>query len=66
MRLTLNAKLVGLAVGAICGLLFVLLGWQSFLIFFGFTLAGLLLGLWLDLTPAALRKVREAIARLFS
>jgi len=66
MRLTLNARVVGLAIGAICGLLFVLLGWQSFLIFLGFALAGLLIGLWLDATPAALRRFREAISRLFS
>jgi len=66
MRLTLNARTVGLAVGAVAGLLFVLLGWKSFLISLGFALAGLLIGLWLDVSPAALRKLREAIARLFS
>jgi len=66
MRLTLNAKVVGLAVGALSGLLFVVLGWQSFLILLGFALFGFLVGMWLDLTPSALRKLREALSRLFS
>jgi len=66
MRLTLNAKVLGLLIGAICGLLFVLLGWRSFLIFLAFAAFGLLVGLWLDLTPAVLRKVRDALTRFVS
>lgn len=66
MPVMLNARIIGLAVGALAGLLFVLLGWQSFLILLGFALVGLLIGFWLDATPSALRKLREAFLRLFS
>ena len=66
MRLTLNAKVVGMGVGSLLGLLFVLLGWRSFLIFLGFAFFGFLVGFWLDMTPTALRRLREALVRLFS
>jgi hypothetical protein len=66
MRLTLNARLIGLAAGALAGLLFVLLGWRGFLVLLAFTLFGLLVGLWLDAQPGVARRLREVFARLFS
>jgi hypothetical protein len=65
MRLTLNARLIGLAAGALAGLLFVLLGWRGFLILLAFTLFGLLVGVWLDAQPEVARRLREVFARLF-
>jgi len=66
MRIALNAKLVGLGSGAIAGLLFVLLGWRSFLILLAFTLFGLCLGLWIDAQPGLARRIREVFERLLS
>lgn len=66
MHLTLNARLVGLGVGIAAGLLFVLLGWRSFLILLAFSLFGLLVGFWLDARPALLKRVIDALSRLFA
>jgi len=65
MRLTLNARLIGLAAGAIAGLLFVVLGWRGFLILLVFTLFGLGVGFWLDAQPGVARRIREVFERLF-
>ena len=66
MRLTWNARLFGLAAGALAGLLFVVLGWQGFVILLAFTLFGLLAGLWLDTQPGAAQRLREVFTRFFS
>jgi len=65
MHVTLNGRIVGLAAGALAGLLFVLLGWLAFLILLAFTLCGLLIGLWLDTQPGVARRLREVFTRLF-
>ena len=65
MRLTLNGRTVGLAIGAAAGLLFVLLGWKAFLILLAFAVFGLLVGLWLDTQPGTARRLREVFSRLF-
>ncbi len=66
MRIALNAKILGLASGGIAGLLFVLLGWRSFLILLAFTLFGLCLGMWLDAQPGLARRLREVFTRFLS
>jgi len=60
-----TGKIVGLLAGVIAGLLFVLLGWRSFLILLAFTLFGLLVGLWIDSQPELARRLREGLTRLF-
>jgi len=65
MHLILTGKVVGLVGGTLAGLLFVLLGWRSFLILLAFTLFGLLVGLWIDSQPELARRLREAFTRLF-
>ena len=65
MRLTLNARIIGIGAGAVAGLLFVLLGWRGFLILLAFTLFGLLVGLWLDTQPEVTHRLREVFTRLF-
>lgn len=65
MHLTWTGRVVGLLAGVVAGLLFVLLGWRSFLILLGFTLFGLLVGLWIDSQPELARRMREGLTRLF-
>jgi len=65
MHLIWTGKIVGLLAGVIAGLLFVLLGWRSFLILLAFTLFGLLVGLWIDSQPELARRLREGLTRLF-
>ncbi len=48
MRISLNGRLAGLGVGLFAGLLFLTLGWRSFLILLAFALAGLLVGVWIE------------------
>jgi hypothetical protein len=65
MPLTLTGRFLGLAFGALAGLLFVLLGWRSFLILLAFTAFGFLVGLWIDAQPGLARRIRESFTRLF-
>jgi len=65
MHLIWTGKIVGLLAGVVAGLLFVLLGWRSFLILLAFTLFGLLVGLWIDSQPELARRLREGLTRLF-
>jgi len=64
MRLTLNGKLIGLASGLVAGLLFVFIGWQAFLILFGFILFGFLAGAWIDSREDVKRRLKQLIDRL--
>ena len=64
MRLALNWKLIGLAVGLALGLLFVILGWQAFLILLGFLLLGFLIGSWVDSHADIKRKLAQLLNRL--
>jgi len=61
--MTLNGKIIGAAVGLLGGLVFVLAGWRIGLILLGFTLAGFLVGAWLDSREDIKRRVRELIQR---
>ncbi len=65
MRLALNWKLIGLAVGLALGLLFVILGWKAFLILLGFLLLGFLVGAWVDSHADIKRKLAQLLNRLF-
>jgi uncharacterized membrane protein len=65
MRMTLNGKVVGVAVGLLIGLLFVLVGWRIVLILLGFAVAGFLVGMWLDSREDVKRRLRSLIQRLF-
>lgn len=64
MRLTLNGKLIGLAVGLIAGLVFVFIGWKAFLILLGFSLLGFVAGAWFDSRGHMRRRLRQLIDRL--
>jgi len=64
MRLTLNAKLIGLGLGLIAGLLFVFLGWKSFLILLGFILLGLAIGSWVDSSENVKRRLKKLTDRV--
>ena len=64
MRLALNWKLIGLAVGLVLGLLFVILGWQAFLILLGFLLLGFGIGAWVDSHADIKRKLAQLLNRL--
>jgi len=61
----MTGRLFGLASGVVAGLLFVLLGWRSFLILLGFALFGLAVGFWIDTQPGLARRIRESFTRLF-
>lgn len=65
MSMTLNGKVVGVAIGLLVGLLFVLVGWRVVLILLGFTVAGFLIGMWLDSREDVKRRLRSLIQRLF-
>ena len=65
MRMTWNAKIIGMAIGLLAGLLLVLVGWRVVLILLGFVLAGYLVGTWLDSREDVVRRVRRLIDRLF-
>jgi uncharacterized membrane protein len=65
MSMTLNGKVVGVAIGLLVGLLFVLVGWRIVLILLGFAIAGFLVGMWLDSREDVKRRLRSLIQRLF-
>ena len=65
MGMEVNAKIVGVAIGLLVGLLFVLVGWQIVLILLGFAVAGFLIGVWLDSREDVKRRLRRLIQRLF-
>jgi len=61
----LNAKIIGVVIGLVVGLLFVLVGWRIVLILLGFTVVGFLVGMWLDSREDVKRRLRRLIQRLF-
>ena len=65
MRIALNGKLIGLATGLVSGLLFVFIGWQAFLVLFGFILLGIFIGAWVDSHEHLKRRLKLLIDRLF-
>ena len=65
MNWTPNAKIVGVAIGLVVGLLFVLVGWKVVLILLGFSVAGFVIGMWLDSREDIKRRLRRLIQRLF-
>ena len=65
MNWTLNAKVVGVAIGLVIGLLFVLVGLRIVLILLGFAVAGFVIGMWLDSREDIKRRLRSLFRRLF-
>ena len=65
MQMILNAKIIGVVIGLVVGLLFVLVGWRIVLILLGFTVVGFLIGMWLDSREDVKRRLRRLIQRLF-
>ncbi len=65
MQMILNAKIIGVVIGLVVGLLFVLVGWRIVLILLGFTVVGFLVGMWLDSREDVKRRLRRLIQRLF-
>jgi len=63
--MTLNAKVIGVTIGLLVGLLFVLVGWRIVLILLGFAVAGFLIGMWLDSREDVKRRLRKLVQRLF-
>ncbi len=63
MRLPLNGKVIGFAIGLVAGLLFVFLGWKAFLILLGFVLLGVLLGGWVDSREHIKRRLKNLVDR---
>lgn len=64
MRISLNWKLAGIAAGFSCGLLFVLLGWQAFLVLLAFTAVGFCAGVWADDGVRIRRRMRAFLDRV--
>lgn len=66
--MTPSGKIIGAAVGLLGGLVFVLAGWRIALILLGlgFTLAGCLVGAWLDSREDIRRRVRGFIQQASS
>jgi len=64
MKLTLNAKLIGLVLGLVAGLLFVFLGWKAFLILLGFILLGFCIGIWIDSHGSVKRRLKSLADRV--
>ena len=65
MPMMFNAKIIGVVIGLVVGLLFVLVGWRIVLILLGFTVAGFVIGMWLDSREDVKRRLRTLIQRLF-
>jgi len=65
MNWMVNGKVVGVAIGLVVGLLFVLVGWRIVLILLGFAIAGFLIGMWLDSREDIKRRLQRLIERLF-
>jgi uncharacterized membrane protein len=64
MRFTLNAKVIGLVLGLVAGLLFVFLGWKAFLILLGFILLGFVVGSWVDSSGSIKRRLKSLTDRV--
>jgi len=64
MRLILNGKLIGLALGLVAGLLFVFLGWKAFLILLGFILLGFSIGSLVDSRANMKRRLKKLTDRV--
>ena len=64
MRLILNGKLIGLALGLVAGLLFVFLGWKAFLILIGFILLGFSIGSLVDSRANMKRRLKKLTDRV--
>jgi len=71
MRLILNGKLIGLALGLVAGLLFVflgwkafLMGWKAFLILLGFILLGFSIGSLVDSRANMKRRLKKLTDRV--
>ena len=65
MPMMFNAKIIGVVIGLVIGLLFVLVGWRIVLILLGFTVAGFLVGMWLDSREDVKRRLQRLMQRLF-
>jgi len=65
MRISLNGKVIGLVAGVVAGLLFVLLGWQAFLILLGFSLLGITVGAWVDSRDHVKLRLKRFVNRVF-
>ena len=65
MNMTPNAKIIGVAIGLLVGLLFVLVGWRIVLILLGFAAAGFVVGMWLDSREDVKRRLKRLFQRLF-
>ena len=65
MQMILNAKIIGVVIGLVVGLLFVLVGWRIVLILLGFAVVGFVIGMWLDSREDVKRRLRKLIQRLF-
>ncbi len=65
MSMTLNAKTIGVVIGLLVGLLFVLVGWKIVLVLLGFAVVGFLIGMWLDSREDVKRRLRKLFERLF-
>jgi len=65
MNMTLNGKIIGVAVGLLVGLLFILVGWEIVLILLGFAVVGFLIGMWLDSREDIKRRLQRLFRRLF-
>ena len=61
----LNARLLGLLAGLVAGLLLVLVGWKILLILLAFSLAGYLVGAYLESREDILQRLRDLSDRLF-
>ncbi len=63
--MVITPKLIGLVIGLLVGLLFVLAGWKVVLILLAFALAGYLIGTYLESQEYVLQRLRKLISRLF-
>jgi len=63
--IVMTPKLIGLVIGLLVGLLFVLAGWKVVLILLAFALAGYLIGTYLESQEYVLQRLRKLTSRLF-
>jgi len=63
--MVMTPKLIGLVVGLLVGLLFVLAGWKVVLILLAFALAGYLIGIYLESQGDVLQRLRKLTSRIF-
>ena len=61
----LTARFLGLIIGFLAGLMFIIAGWRAFLILIAFSVAGYLVGAWWESEEGMGERLHDLYQRLF-